>query len=110
MALAELSRIASEDKDYQEVVNTVLSREYDGKLLRKLHKHHPAHQYSAQWEAMSFHGVFLTFHGQMVVPAAARPKVLANLHLQHTGRTKTNAITMDVIKLPRDIKVEFRLN
>ena len=33
LALAELSRIASDDKDYQEVVNTVLSRKYDGKLL-----------------------------------------------------------------------------
>ena len=46
MALAELSKIASEDKDYQEVVRTVLSRKYDGKLIRNLHKHHPAHQYS----------------------------------------------------------------
>ena len=46
LALAELSRIASEDKDYQEVVNTVLSRKYDGKLIKNLHKNHPAHQYS----------------------------------------------------------------
>ena len=30
LALAELLRIASEDKDYQEVVRTVLSRKYDG--------------------------------------------------------------------------------
>ena len=36
MALAELSRIASEDKDYQEVVNIVLSRKYEGRLLRTL--------------------------------------------------------------------------
>ena len=28
--------LTSEDKDYQEVVNTVLSRKYDGKLLRNL--------------------------------------------------------------------------
>jgi hypothetical protein len=40
MALAELSKIASEDKDYREVVTTVLSGQYDGKLLRNLHKHH----------------------------------------------------------------------
>ena len=91
LPLAELSRIASEDKDYQEVVSTVLNREYDGKLLRNLHKHHPAHQYSAQWEAISVHGIFLTFHGRMIVPAAARQRVLANLHLQHTGKTKTLA-------------------
>ena len=92
MALAGLSRIASKDKDYQEVVNTVLSRKYDRKLLRTLHKHHPAHQYSAQWDGMSVHGIFLTFHGQMVVPAAARRKVLSNLHLQHTGKSKTLVI------------------
>ena len=53
MALAELSRIASEDKDYQEVVDIVLSRKYEGKLLRTLNKQHPAHQYSAQWDWMS---------------------------------------------------------
>ena len=47
MALAEVSKIAFEDKDYREVVNTVLSGQYDGKLLRNLHKQHPAHQYSA---------------------------------------------------------------
>ena len=33
MALAKLSNIASEDKDYQEVANTVLGRKYEGKLL-----------------------------------------------------------------------------
>ena len=66
MALAELSRVASEDKDYQEVVNTVLSRKYEGKLLRTLNKQHPALQYSAQWHGMSVHGIFLTFHGRMM--------------------------------------------
>ena len=91
MALAELSRIASEDKDYQEVVNTVLSRKYEGKMLITLHKHHLAHQYSAQWDGMSVNGIFLTFQGQMIVPAAARRKVLSNLHLQHTGKSKTLA-------------------
>ena len=34
MALAELPRITSEDKDYQEVFDIVLSRKYEGKLLR----------------------------------------------------------------------------
>ena len=91
MALAGLSRIASKDKDYQEVVNTVLSRKYDRKLLRTLHKHHPAHQYSAQWDGMSINRIFLMFHGRMIVPAAARRKVLSNLHLQHTGKSKTLA-------------------
>ena len=38
MALAELSRIASEDKDYQEVVDIALSRKYEGRLLRTLNK------------------------------------------------------------------------
>ena len=91
MALAELSRIASEDKDYQKVADIVLSRKYEGKLLRTLNKQHPAHQYSAQWDGMSVHGIFLTFHGRMIVPEAARRKVLTNLHLQHTGKSKTLA-------------------
>ena len=91
MALAELSKIASEDKNYQEVVTRVLSGQHDRKLLRNLHKHHQAHRYSAQWDALSVHGIFLTYHGRMVVPVAARPKVLSNLHIQHTGRSKTLA-------------------
>ena len=74
MALAELSRLASEDKDCQEVVNIVLSRKYEGKLLGTLNKHHPAHQYSAQWDGMSVHGIFLTFHRRMIVPAATPEK------------------------------------
>ena len=63
MALAELSRIASEGKDYQEVVDIVMSRKYEGRLLLTLNKQHPAHQYSAQWDRISVHGLFLTFHG-----------------------------------------------
>ena len=89
IALAELSNIASKDSKYQEVVTTVLDGKYDGKKLKSLHKDHPAHQYSAQWDSLAVHGIFLTYHGRMVVPTAARPKVLSNLHIQHTGKSKT---------------------
>ena len=72
MALTELSKVASEDNNYQEVVNIVLSGKYDSKELRKLHKDHPAHQYSAQWASIGVHGIFLTYHGRMVVPVAKK--------------------------------------
>ena len=75
MALAELSKIASKDKDYQEIVTTVLRGKYDGTKLRTLHKDHPAHQYIAQWDSLAVHGIFLTYHGRMVVPVVARPKL-----------------------------------
>ena len=88
-ALEEMSNIAEADKDYQEVVTTVRSRQYDGKKIRKLHKAHPAHQYRSQWDSLTVNGIFLTYHGRMVVPEAARPGVLANLHIQHTGISKT---------------------
>ena len=39
---------------------------------------------------MTVDGIFLTYHGRMVVPEAARPEVLANLHIQHTGVLKTH--------------------
>lgn len=91
MALAELSKVKSKDKNYQEIVNIVLSRKYDSKELRKLHKDYPDHQYSAQWDSLGVHRIFLTYHGRMVFPVAARKKVLSNLHIQHTGKSKTLA-------------------
>ena len=72
MALTELSKVASEDNNYQEVVNIVLSGKYDSKELRKLHKDHPAHQYSAQWASIGVHGIILTYHGRMVIPVAKK--------------------------------------
>ena len=84
-----MSKIAAADKDYQEVVTTVRGRQYDGKKIRNLHKSHPAHQYRSQWDSMTVDGIFLTYHGRMVVPEAARKEVLANLHIQHTGVSKT---------------------
>ena len=88
-ALEEMSNIAAADKDYQEVVATIRGRQYDGKKIRNLHKSHPANQYRSQWDSMTVDGIFLTYHGRMVVPEAARPEVLANLHIQHTGVSKT---------------------
>jgi hypothetical protein len=41
---------------------------------------HPALQYRGQWDYMAVDGLFLTFHGRMVVPEAARAQVLATLH------------------------------
>ena len=88
-ALEEMSKIAAADKDYQEVVTTVRRRQYDEKKIRNLHKSHPANQYRSQWDSMTVDGIFLTYHGRMVVPEAARKEVLANLHIQHTGVSKT---------------------
>jgi hypothetical protein len=88
-ALEEMSKIAAADKDYQEVVTTIRGRLYDGKKIKNIHKSHPANQYRSQWDFMAVEGIFLTYHGRLVVPEAARPEVLANLHIQHTGISKT---------------------
>ena len=88
-ALEEMSKIAAADTDYQEVVATIRGRQYDGKKIRNLHKSHPAQQYRSQWDSMTVDGIFLKYHGRMVVPEAARKEVLANLHIQHTGVSKT---------------------
>ena len=87
--LAEMYEVAKADKDYQEVVTVVRSGLYDGKKIKNLRRLHPVLQYRGQWAYMAIDGLFLTFHGCMVVPEAARAQVLATLHLQHTGVTKT---------------------
>ena len=59
------------------------------KKIRNLLKSHPSHQYRSYWDSLAVSGIFLTCHGRMVVPMVARLKVLSNLHIQHTGKSKT---------------------
>jgi hypothetical protein len=87
-SLAEMSDMAKADKDYQEVVTAVRSGLYDSKKIKNLRRSHPALQYRGQWDYMAVEDVFLTFHGRLVVPEAARAQVLSTLHIQHTGVTK----------------------
>ena len=70
-------------------MTTILSGKYDGKKIRNLHKSHPSHQYRSYWDSLAVSGIFLTYHGRMVVPMEACPKVLSNLHIQLTGKSKT---------------------
>ena len=89
-ALEGMTKIAEADGDYQEVVTTIHKGTYDGKKFKNLHKSHPANQYHSQWHHdIPVEGIFLTYHGRLVVPEAARPDVLANLHIQHSGISKT---------------------
>ena len=88
-ALAEMSDVAEADKDYQEVVTAFRSGLYDGKNFKNLHKSHPALRYRSHWDGMAVDGVLLTYHNKLMVPEAARTQVLANLHIQHTGVSKT---------------------
>ena len=61
------------------------------KALKDLPRDHPAQGYKSQWDAMSVEDTYgvLLYHGRIVVPEAARKRVLASLHLQHTGENKT---------------------
>ena len=77
-AMAEILKMATEDK------TTILNRRYDGMKIKNLHKSHPAHQYSNYLDSLT-----VNRHGRMVVPEAACPKVLSNLHIQNTGKSKT---------------------
>ena len=86
-ALEELSDDAENDTDYQKVVKVL--REW--KALKDLPRDHPAQGYKSQWDAMFVEDTygFLLYHGRIVVPEAARKRVLTSLHLQHTGESKT---------------------
>ena len=86
-ALESVSKHAEEDKDYQEVVDAVKR----GIHVKKLHKSHPAQQYRSLWEEISVYEEdrLLTISNRIIVLTAARKAILASIHIQHTGQTKT---------------------
>ena len=86
-ALESVSKHAEEDKDYQEVVDAVKR----GIRVKKLHESPPAQQYRSMWEEISVYEEdrLLTISNRIIVPVAARKAILASIHIQHTGQTKT---------------------
>ena len=84
-----MSKIATADKEYQEVVTTNATGPMTGKRLKTYTNHIPHINNAVQWDSLAFEGIFLTFHGRLVVPEAARSEVLANLLIQYTGILKT---------------------
>ena len=105
-ALEELSVRAKADIQYQAVVDVLKS----WKPLKFFPKDHPAQNYKSQWDAMSLEDTygFLLYHGRIIVPEAAKKQVLASLHLQHTGESKTLMNARQLYYWPRmtnDIKL-----
>jgi hypothetical protein len=86
-ALESVNKHAEEDEDYQEVVDAIKR----GAHVKKLHKLHPAQQYRSIWEEISVYEEdrLLTIGNRIIVPKAARKEILASIHIQHTGQTKT---------------------
>lgn len=60
--------------------------------MKKLHEAHPAQIYRSLWEEMAVYegDRLLTRNNRIMVPAAARKAILASIHNQHTGQTKTH--------------------
>ena len=92
-ALKELMAHTASDAEYQTVVETLSKGKAKDELvaIKDLHRDHPAQKYKSQWDAMAVDDTygFLTYHNRIIVPKAARKAVLALLHVQHTGQTKT---------------------
>ena len=86
LALTELADQAKLDRDYLRVVAALR----ENANVKKLKSRYPAQRYWAHWDAMTVEETygFLTYHYPIIVPEAARTKVLASLHTQHTGRQK----------------------
>jgi hypothetical protein len=86
-ALTEHTAQAKLDGSYQEVIASLRS----GAPVRTLNDRHPAQQYRGQWDAMAIEETynFLTYHKRIIIPKAARKKILSSLHAHTTGRTKT---------------------
>ena len=85
--LKMLSEIASKDKTYQEIISLLKQ----GKNPNQLPDNHPAKLFKEQWPHLHFdpHCDLLLFHSRIVIPEAARPDILKNLHLQHLGKNYT---------------------
>ena len=86
-ALTFLTDYANQDQDYQKVIDVLRN----GKALKNLPNDHVALNYKSIWESMSFNDTYglLTYHDRIIVPIAARPRILSTLHLQHSGVEKT---------------------
>ena len=87
LALSDLAEAAANDKIYQEIKSAV-----ERKMpLKDLPTDHPGRQFTQQWDFMkvdSPYGLIL-FHDRIIIPKTHRRKILALLHIQHTGIVKT---------------------
>ena len=89
-ALERLTKHAVNDTAYQKVHEA-----FKGcKTPHKLPTSHPAQALESQWDALSTDLTLphlLLYHGCIVVPEIAKKEVIKNLHMQHTGGSKSLA-------------------
>ena len=87
LVLQNLIKHADDNDNYQRVVDVVKW----GVHIKKLHKAHPAQKYLSLWEEMAvYEGDQLLIQiNRIIAPAAVRKAILASIHIQHTGQTKT---------------------
>ena len=87
LALHNAIKHAEEDEDYQKVVDALKW----GIHAKKLHEAHPAQKYRSLWEEMAVYegDRLLTRNNPIIVPTAARKAILASIHIQQMGQTKT---------------------
>ncbi|XP_059085528.1 uncharacterized protein K02A2.6-like [Tigriopus californicus] len=97
--LASVSEIAKGDVNYQAIISTLLS----GQSPKSLPQSHPSKLYSKQWEALSldYSTDLLILQGhRIVVPTAARPTILQDLHRAHQGIRRTRALARSLYFWP----------
>lgn len=88
--LLSLSEISKSDGEYQDIIATLSSN----KNPKVLPQNHPARLYRKQWEDISWDnesGLLLLHNHRIIVPQAARPQILKELHRSHQGLRRTRA-------------------
>ena len=87
LAISELSKAASDDLAYQEIMEAIKEE----KFLKDLNSDHPGHIYKSIWDSLGIDDRYglLTFHDRIVVPRSERKNILEKLHIPHCGITKT---------------------
>ena len=99
--LDELRQAAGESEEYRRLVEAVST--LTAKQARRLSSAHPAAPYKPVWDELSVHtdGQLLLYQAdRLVVPEKERARILALLHLGHSGIVKTRALARQLYYWP----------
>ena len=95
--LEQLVQEARDDKEYQEVISTVLADVPHGELPLD----HPAREYGTVRNKLSVEQDLLIMNGKIVVPFKARERILQALHVPHNGIVKTRVAARQLYYWPK---------
>ena len=97
-SLQPLYDAAAEDPDYQDTIEAFLQAKHP----KNLPPLHPARRFAHFWDDISlFDDSLLTYKDErIIIPKSFRKTILANLHISHSGISKTRALAQQLYFWP----------